>query len=565
MDETIGAKGGKNDRRRTLIISEKKKKKLKELEESKEIEYLEQKVKRNQRFVLIKSLPIALGGGFIKTIYDVSKGKKKQDKEEVNSKWRIKEYDGDVSDKTPIEERRKKLKEKIIITPTGEKIIVYINVNELKKDSEKDKDTPIVIDHFIGGIDGNSKKSDNTKTSTEVGVGINIKDDGNNVRFLFQGNPKKTSALEEYVLIEDVERESFKDLGTEEQKTIQKLQSRKIIDAYEDKLKEIRYELRNAIYEYNVLVDDEKDILTSVEAEEILDKLSRIIAKIEELKAKIKVDNLDKYDDNYIYYLIEGYLAEFKDKKFIKEIKDSGLYIMISEKLDELDKKKGSLNKKVEEKKKNLTSKEEAFKKLKEKYLSVDKLNHELFALQNSQDRKLREIQDKVRNAQTITEKVEVEFEGMNHQTRRLLRTLAIQMFFPEPRFARGVAASTALHLYFMNNVMHPKTKTKKYKVITVTDYSDNIKNSIKELDDAISLLGKTSKQIDKIIKDIETTYKDYIGVISGCTEMLINLRRIKSEVEEKEYEMKKLKQKQKLELEKNNAKVLTRGKYPVN
>ena len=55
MDETIGAKGGKNDRRRTLIISEKKKKKLKELEESKEIEYLEQKVKRNQRFVLIKS------------------------------------------------------------------------------------------------------------------------------------------------------------------------------------------------------------------------------------------------------------------------------------------------------------------------------------------------------------------------------------------------------------------------------------------------------------------------------------------------------------------------------
>ena len=32
MDETIGAKGGKNDRKRRLIITKNKKKKLKQLE-----------------------------------------------------------------------------------------------------------------------------------------------------------------------------------------------------------------------------------------------------------------------------------------------------------------------------------------------------------------------------------------------------------------------------------------------------------------------------------------------------------------------------------------------------
>ena len=45
----------------------------------------------------------------------------------------------------------------------------------------------------------------------------------------------------------------------------------------------------------------------------------------------------------------------------------------------------------------------------------------------------------------------------------------------------------------------------------------------------------------------------------------LDDLKKIKSEVEEKEFEMKKLKKQQKLELEKNNAKLLTRGKYSVN
>ena len=46
---------------------------------------------------------------------------------------------------------------------------------------------------------------------------------------------------------------------------------------------------------------------------------------------------------------------------------------------------------------------------------------------------------------------------------------------------------------------------------------------------------------------------------------MLSNLNKMKNNLREKEFEMKKLKRKQQKELEKNDAKVLTRGKYPVN
>ena len=72
MDETIGAKGGYNDRRRTLIITNKQKEKLKEKQQEKELKELEEKVKKQQIYTLIKSLPIAIGGGTFKILYDIN-------------------------------------------------------------------------------------------------------------------------------------------------------------------------------------------------------------------------------------------------------------------------------------------------------------------------------------------------------------------------------------------------------------------------------------------------------------------------------------------------------------
>ena len=49
MDETIGVKGGHNDRRRTIVITKRNKKKLEEYEEERYIRDLEKKVKRQQK------------------------------------------------------------------------------------------------------------------------------------------------------------------------------------------------------------------------------------------------------------------------------------------------------------------------------------------------------------------------------------------------------------------------------------------------------------------------------------------------------------------------------------
>lgn len=512
MDETIGVKGGHNDRRRTIVITKRNKKKLEEYEEKRYIRDLEKKVKRQQKISLIKTLPIAIAGKTFVTLYDVQNGPR-VDKEEEYSKLGVEEYDGDFTTKpiggfnTP--DRRDDIPRErrvIIDKTTGKKVVVYVPIKENKRNLLED--------------------------------------------ILFPEVKEDTTTLEEGVV------------SKKSNKVLEDLKARKIIDEYERQLKDIRYELRMLVSEYNVLSDEADKAVLKKDAEELLEKLSVVIDRIEVLKQKIKIDDLDKYDDNYIYTLVEGYLSEFKDNNVISEIKDSPLYVMISRKLDELDTKKDDLDRRVSKKKDELAIREERFEELKKRYYNIDRINNELLEFQNSQDMLLKELREKVANAMTVTDKVKVEFEFMNRQSRGLRNILMFGLLFPGPGVAKGMAAGTAAYLHFMNNIIRPRTVTKNYKVVTVTDYSSEIKSSMAAIDDASRLLNKTCNQIDKMIEQIETEFKDYLEVVPECKETLKDLVKIQSQLREKEYEMEKTKEQQKKVLENNNAKVLKRGEY---
>lgn len=586
MNEAIGEKGGSRDRKRVLVITKNQAKKLQEYEDEREIRELEKKVRKQQIYTLIKTLPIVVGGGTIQTLYDVATGKKRDTIEEENSQWRIKEYDQDITHLTPEEFAEKQRRRKVITTPTGEKVVVYITIPvEVKEedlvieqpsvsnemgDIPKSETTPVVFpvykEEAVAPKATNPPKKQESVPATSPSI---LEDVIPTIQPKTTPKPKVDLGSEEVDIESFIDHEiatmDFPNLSPEVKEKLDQLKSRKIVEEYEKQLKDIRFELRKVIYEYNVLVEDNEEVVLSKDAEIILDRLSEIIDKIEELKRKIRIDNLDQYDDNYIYYLIQGYLEEFHDKKLVDEIKDSPLYVLLEEKLEELDQKRGKFSKVVEDKKEKFEDREEEFDRLKSRYYSLDQLNNQLLEFQYDQSRQLREIQERVRNATTVTERVHEEVVGLDRQSRRLLNLMMFQMFLPGPRFAKGLAASAATYLYFMNNVIRPNTRTTRYKVITVTNYHNEIQDSITAIDDAIRLLGKTSDQVDKMIFEIQDRYKDYLGKVPECDSLIANLKKIKSELEEKEYEMKKIKQQQELELEKNDAKVKTIGEYPVN
>ena len=153
----------------------------------------------------------------------------------------------------------------------------------------------------------------------------------------------------------------------------------------------------------------------------------------------------------------------------------------------------------------------------------------------------------------------------MTAQTKRVLNMLTLQMLLPFPKSVKHTSATIAAYIYFMNNVIKPNTVTKRYKIVTVKDYSDSIIDSIAKIDDAKYLLSKTSYQVDNIIKEIKEKYSDYLDIFPECRDMLSNLKKIQNDLKEKEYEMNRIRKQQELEYEKNNAKLKTIGEYPVN
>jgi len=387
MDETIGVKGGKNDRRRTIKIKEAKKKKIEESEKDLELLELEKKVKKQQTFTLIKTLPIAIAGGTFKLLYDTATGKVPIDKEEYNSKWKIKEYD---SDHTTLQHGEKPKEKKVYVTPTGQKVIVY--VDEEKKNILEDIFVlPKPEDVKIDEIPKDDVKDDievlEDKKPKRKGVISGVKE----ADLEDDSNKKITIGIGDISIDDSID---FDKLSPASKEVLNKLKAKKILEVYEKQLKDVRYELRQLVFDYNALVNAEDEVVLSSDAQIILDRLSDIISKIEVLRDKIKIDNLDKYDDNYIYTLIEGYLAEFKDQKLVSELKDSPLYVLISKKLDELDSKKDDLNKRVEQKKDSLEEKEEVFEDLKKKYSKLDRFNKELLGFQEEQERLLNEYKE---------------------------------------------------------------------------------------------------------------------------------------------------------------------------
>ena len=560
MNETIGVKGGKNDRRRTLIITNKMKKSLEEYQYEKELKDLEKKVSLRQKLTLLAVLPIAtLGQVYLTLTHDNLKKKELAlkeaiellEKENLFSEKDTKEIINALKEGN-IFNLDEELLGKLGLSIERDEPVSEIDLTELASlqvEQEQNQQVTSETKEAILTVVELTLEEKQQKLLSELDnkENKNSKEINKNINTTLLENPSTISKN----IIEVPE-------NTKYNVKLDKLKNHKIIDEYENKLKEIRKDLRELIFEYNLVSEATNNVYESKEADKLLDKLNEIIKKIEELKSKIDISDITKYDDNYLYTLVSSYIEEFKNKNFVSEIKDSSLYIMISEKLEELDTKKDKLQIKIETKKNRLELDEERIEQIRDKYYNFEKFNNDIRNFQKSQDLLLEDIKDKMSKATTIKERVETQIVGMNRQSRRALALMSATLMLPGARTARGLATMAAAYLYFMKRVMRPTTKTRHFKTITVTDYHKEIENSISQLDDVSLLLNKTTKQIDLTIKEFETEFKEYLNEIPECRELLNNLEKIKDEILEKEYEIKRIKEEQEKNLEKNDAKVKT-------
>ena len=559
MNEAIGVKGGKRDRKRRIIITANQKKKIKENYKRKKqerIKKLEKEVKNLQLASFLVAVPISVAGTTVETLLNL---REEQKDERLQAKGlQIEERAQAKALQTEELHQANKLE-------LGESAI-YIEDYQSNDRKFTDYGYPKTIDgkEVVSYPDKKIITIEKKEYPKVVEAKVSLEENNKNITLketLEQPNKqqeerKKVEVKEQNQTIMPIPASKIETL--EENKIFQKITDKKIVAEYEEKLKDVKIELKKLIYEYNVLQQASEDLTDSKEAEEILYQLSIIIKKIEELKSKMKIDIKDLETDAYLTDIVDQYMDEFKNKNIVSEIKDSDLYIMIAEKLEEVTEKTGTLTNKVEDTKDKLELDESQFDKLKESYYNFENFNNQLIAFQSEQDFLLKDLEKKVSESTSITEQVQYRVQLMNRQNRRLLQMIALPMLIPGNRSARAIASATAAYLYFMRNLLNPRLREQRYRIISVIDYSSEIERNISKIEDAATSISKTSNKLEEMIRKIEVDFKDYLNDIPECRELLSNLNKLLSDLKEKEEELQKTKQEQEKLLETNNQKVKT-------
>ena len=559
MNEAIGVKGGKRDRKRRIIITANQKKKIKENYKRKKqerIKKLEKEVKNLQLASFLVAVPISVAGTTVETLLNL---REEQKEERLQAKGlQIEERAQAKALQTEELHQANKLE-------LGESAI-YIEDYQSNDRKFTDYGYPKTIDgkEVVSYPDKKIITIEKKEYPKVVEAKVSLEENNKNITLketLEQPNKqqeerKKVEVKEQKQTIIPIPASKIETL--EENKIFQKITDKKIVAEYEEKLKDVKIELKKLIYEYNVLQQASEDLTDSKEAEEILYQLSIIIKKIEELKSKMKIDIKDLETDAYLTDIVDQYMDEFKNKNIVSEIKDSDLYIMIAEKLEEVTEKTGKLTNKVEDTKDKLELDESQFDKLKESYYNFENFNNQLIAFQSEQDFLLKDLEKKVSESTSITEQVQYRVQLMNRQNRRLLQMIALPMLIPGNRSARAIASATVAYLYFMRNLLNPRLREQRYRIISVIDYSSEIEKNISKIEDAATSISKTSNKLEEMIRKIEVDFKDYLNDIPECRELLSNLNKLLSDLKEKEEELQKTKQEQEKLLETNNQKVKT-------
>ena len=521
MDETIGVKGGRRDRLRTLIISKNKKEKLKKLNKKRKqekLKKLEKEVKRITIANFLVAVPISIAGNTFETLLNL-RDNKKEEKEEAKS---LQKEELHQADKLELEE-----------TST------YIEDYQLNDTKFTDYGYPKTIE----GKKVVSMPKIEIKKEYPKEVKVELK-------------PKKETKKEEIKVEVKEKKQDVIPIPTINYTNLKKLEDKKIVEKYEDNLKDIKQEIKKVVYEYTLLEKQEEKIKDKEDAQEILIQLNKILRHLDALKDRLKTEIADKDVEEYLESLIDNYMESFKEKKTVEDINDSELYIMLSEKIEEAKTKANNLNTKVEDEKQSLELDQERLEQLKDSFYDFENFNNQLLMLQFEQDSLLKELEDKVNNSVSITEKVTYKVEFLNRQSKRMLSLLAIPMLIPGNRSAKAMATATASYILLMKNLLNPKMKKRKYRTINVTDYSKEIENGISQIDNALSLITKSSNKLEDMLYELEKSFDDRVKELSEYKELVSNLQKLLSELKEKEEELERKKKEQEALLEKNNDKV---------
>lgn len=324
---------------------------------------------------------------------------------------------------------------------------------------------------------------------------------------------------------------------------LSKIKTKKIIEIYEDKLKELRYKLRTSYYESSI-IEDAKN-LENHPSEENLKKINKLIEKLDNYKENIPINTSYLVEENYIKELVDEDIKNIniKQKANLDNTK-SDILSSIDFKVEEIIKLEKGIREKVEQNKVWKNIDEEKLENLKEEKQDIEKHNNDLIKFQNEQDKLNKVITEKISKEVNIFEKERIQLSGMSIGSSIAVNNVRHNMRPTGVRSTRKVFNFITTYLYYFSMINSIKPIKRRYKKIEVKSYTKDVESSIEQIELILKDINKTNNKLDKTIKNFMKKYERYSNT-KEYKSILENLKQMQQALLEKEYEIQRLKKEQ--------------------
>ena len=320
---------------------------------------------------------------------------------------------------------------------------------------------------------------------------------------------------------------------------ISKIKSKKILEEYEDKLKDLRYKLRTSYYEQSIL--DEVKELEDNPSNENLKKINKLIDKLDDYKENISINTKYLVEENYIKELVNEDMKKIKEESLLVEESASDVFKSIDSKVEEIKKIENNIKENIEQEKiwKNID--EEKLEELKEKDLNIEKHKNDLIKFQDEEDKITKVVQEKIKKETNIFEKERIKLSGMSIGSALAIRNVRRNMRPIGVRSGRKIFNFITTYLYYFSMINTVKPIRNRYKKLDLNKYQKEVEKSLEEIDKVLIDIKKNGKKLEKTIKDFIMKYEKYSNT-SEYKSILDNLMQMDKALKEKEYEIEQIK-----------------------
>lgn len=561
MNESKGSIDGKrNQRLQNLFIKRKKKSEQINEDEVKENELKEKKKKEEQ---LLNNRHL-----------NNSESSKKDVQGKDNSESVIKPVTKKVVVKQKFGEE-KQIPDKFIIQPKIEKE---------NKDIEIDLANSKKIDNFKGKI----QKQEEVIIKVKPKFGIENGDKNKEKDIINNDNDKKIDDLETIEEKSKINKQDNKvndEIKEEKKLDKEDLETKKVVNnsidninrkellelavvnEFEVILKNHRYDLNNLIIDYNVLKKEVDNAIEVDELDKVSEEIDELIRKLEIIKKEMALltssgtfNDIYKLHDPYLENIIDEYKESLLYSKevldTVENLENNKLHVSIINKINEFEKEKDKLTKKLNDTKEKYEIRDEDFIKWKENYLNIEDINKNLDNIATLADEKLAEIEELVNKSVDITEIVEHRMMGT---LEILTRTMIIMAMIRRNTMMQANVAMAGGTLATFNAIRHminPDLGTRTRLVADITDYKDMIVNTMNDTENINQLINDSLSDVSRMKTIFEDQFKEYKYDFPEYKEIFEKLDKIEKEMLERKQNMVRISHELEYQYNKNNAKV---------